>query len=183
MSPTDLRTAPNMNRTPDGFEIKGWHVLAALILFFGSIFAVNGIFLYEALSTHTGVISTQPYRKGLDYNSRIAFEKEMEARGWTEEVVIDENRDGLTLSLADKHGRPVSGLRIAGFVGRPSTEQQDIALTLAETAPGSGHYRAAVHPLEIGAWMIDLEATEMTSEGTEKPVYRLRKRLWVKPGA
>lgn len=183
MSPTDLGTAPHMDRTPDGFEIKGWHVLAAMLVFFGTIFAVNGVFLYQALSTHTGVIATEPYRKGLGYNDRIAFERQMTGRGWSETLALSDSRDAVTLELSDKYGRPVSGLRVQGFIGRPSTQQEDTPLALAETAPGTGLYRATVPALESGAWMIDLEATELAADGTEQPVYRMRKRLWVKPGA
>lgn len=169
-----------MSHAPGGFEIKGWHVLATMIVFFGIIFAVNGVFLYQALSTHTGVISREPYRKGLAYNDRIAFEKAQTARGWTETVALNDARDGLILTLADKHGRPVSGLKIIGLIGRPSTEQLDTSLELIEKTSGTGIYTAAIPKVSEGAWMVDVEGTELNSTG-EAPVYRLRKRLWVKP--
>ncbi len=58
-------------RQVDG-ALTGRHVLLIFLAFFGSIFAVNGWFLYSALSTHTGVVAVEPYRKGLAYNERIA---------------------------------------------------------------------------------------------------------------
>ena len=58
--------------------IQGWHVLVGMIVFFGIIFAVNGVFLVSALNTHTGIVSQQPYRKGLDYNARIAADARQE---------------------------------------------------------------------------------------------------------
>ena len=49
-------------------RLDGRHVLMMLFAFFGVIFAVNGYFLFSALSTHTGVVAVEPYRKGLAYN-------------------------------------------------------------------------------------------------------------------
>ena len=51
--------------------ITGRHVLIGMLVFFGVILGVNGMFLYSALSTYTGVVSDEPYRKGLNYNERI----------------------------------------------------------------------------------------------------------------
>lgn len=159
--------------------IQGWHVLAGMIAFFGVIFAVNGVFLVSALTTHTGIVSKQPYRKGLDYNKRIAAAALQQKTGWTHTVSLDHKQGIARFVLADKHGRPVSGLAVQGFLGRPSTEQHDTQLTLRETAT-PGTYSAHVGTLAPGNWLLQLEAREATSDGT-KIAYCLRKRLWLKP--
>ncbi len=162
----------------DEGKIKGWHVGAAMIAFFGVIFAVNGVFLYSALSTHTGVIANEPYRKGLAYNERIAFDAAQTARGWVEEVALDADGSRLVVSLKDAKGGPVTGLKISGLVGRPSTGEQDVAVTLAETRPG--HYEAVTNLTGRGTFMVNLEGSELGSEG-ERIVYRMRNRVWLKP--
>ena len=43
----------------------GWTVLFALLGFFGVIFAVNGLMVYEALSTLSGVDTDSAYQAGL----------------------------------------------------------------------------------------------------------------------
>ena len=81
--------------------------------------------------------------------------------------------------LADKQGRPISGLSVQGFIGRPSTEQHDTRVTLRETeTPGT--YSARVGALSPGNWLLQLEVREQKSDGIEV-AYRLKERLWLKP--
>ena len=157
--------------------IQGWHVLAGMIVFFGIIFAVNGVFLVSALNTHTGIVSQQPYRKGLDYNQRIAADVRQQQRGWVDQVTLDGEQGDVRLVLADKAGQPVTGLVVAGFLGRPSTQQYDVPVTLEETAT-AGTYAAQVGGLAPGNWLVQLEAR---AAGGDDVAYRLRKRLWLKP--
>ena len=167
------------NNTERG-TIQGWHVLVGMIVFFGIIFAVNGIFLVSALNTHTGIVSKQPYRKGLDYNDRIAADARQQKLGWAHTVALDQKEGAARLVLTDKQGRPVSGLDVQGFLGRPSTDQHDTRLAMQETgAPGT--YSAKIGALEPGNWLLQVEARETKSDGVEAVVYRLRKRLWLKP--
>jgi len=166
-----------MSETGRG-TINGRHVLVGVLSFFAVIFAVNGFFLYSALNTHTGIVSKQPYRKGLDYNQRIAEDEQQKRLGWAHEIHLDRATGRVRLSLSDRHGRPVSGLDIRGFVGRPSTDRHDIALRLAETSK-LGSYAAIASSLTKGNWVLQLKATRQDQAGA-KIVYRLRKRLWLK---
>ena len=61
--------------------ITGRHVLIGLIVFFGVMLVANGIFLYTALTTYSGVVSNEPYRKCLNYNERILAEKHQQSLG------------------------------------------------------------------------------------------------------
>ena len=168
---------PTHGRTEGG--IQGWHVLAGMLAFFGVIFAVNGFFLFSALKTHTGIVSKQPYRKGLDYNDRIVAEARQQQLGWSQTLELNTADGTVDLKLADRHDMAISGLSIIGYIGRPSTEQHDVALILSEaSAPGT--YRAKTGHLQAGNWLIQLEAQQQTAEGPET-VYRMRKRLWLKP--
>ena len=156
--------------------LQGRHVLIAVLCFFGTVFLANGIFLYAALSTYTGVVAQEPYRKGLNYNQRIAAGKQQEQLGWNAEVTLTP-RAGLDLVLRDTAGAPVSGLFVSGLIGRPSTNERDLEVVLTEVAPG--RYGMAVDDLEPGAWLVSLEA-KWPATGATEPVYRLRKRLWLK---
>ncbi len=156
--------------------LKGRHVLWAFLGFFGTVFLANGIFLYAALSTYSGVVAQEPYRKGLDYNDRIAAGARQDELGWRTEATLTREQ-GLSLVLRDKAGTPVSGLSFAGFLGRPSTNQRDLQVMLTEVEPG--RYTMAFDNLEPGAWLISLEA-KWPATGASEPVYRLRERLWLK---
>jgi nitrogen fixation protein FixH len=158
---------------PNGLE--GRHVLLAMLAFFGVVFAVNGVFLYSALSTHTGVVAQEPYRKGLHYNYRIAEGQRQDSLEWRDDLQLAPS-GALTLSLRDRSGAPVSGLELTGTLGRPATVRQDLRLALVETE--AGRYGIAVGPLAAGAWIVSLEASEGASRTV---VFRMRKRLWLNP--
>lgn len=156
-------------------NVNGRHVLAAFLTFFAAIFAVNGALIYAALSTHTGLVANEPYRKGLAYNERILADERQARLGWSERLEL--GRDGhLRLGLAEQDRRPVRGLRVQGVLGRAATSRHDIDLAFVEMAPGQ--YEAQGPELAPGSWLIALEAR--TAEGAQ-PTYRLRRRLWLKP--
>ena len=159
--------------------ITGRHVLFGLIAFFGVILAANAVFLYTSLSTYTGVVSNEPYRKGLNYNERIAADQAQQALGWTSEIRLRSTGDGLEIVLADRAGNPVSGLGFEGWLGRPATAASDIVLDVKEAAPG--RYQATFPQLQSGAWQVDLAAKELTGGG-DKIVWRARQRIrWQTP--
>jgi nitrogen fixation protein FixH len=160
---------------PAEWSLSGRHVLLALVAFFGVIFAVNGVFLYSALSTYTGVVANEPYRKGLKYNDRIAAAEEQNRLGWRETLNVDTS--GLvTVVLTDTTGAPVTGLAVSGLVERPSTRAFDIPVVFAEMGPGT--YVARARPLEPGNWVISIDAKRRRSGDVS--VFRSRTRLWLK---
>jgi len=86
MSPTVLPTAP---RRPG---LRGGHVLGIFLGFFAAVFVVNGAMIYSAVTTHSGLVANEPYRKGLHYNERIAADRRQASLGWTETLEV--GRDG-----------------------------------------------------------------------------------------
>jgi nitrogen fixation protein FixH len=166
-----VAAAPN-----DGgkYELRGRHVLVAVLAFFGVIFAVNGYFLYAALSTHGGVVAVEPYRKGLAYNDRIAAEVRQQANGWTGAFDVAENGT-VTLDLRRDDGNPLTGRHVVAVVGRPATTGFDATLTLRETLPG--RYQTTVKPFAPGNWIASIEVRERAEL---EPSFRMRRRLWLK---
>lgn len=156
--------------------LTGRHVLFGLIAFFGVIFAVNGWFLYSALKTNTGVVANEPYRKGLAYNERIAADERQKALGWQDEAVLAS--DGrVSVVMKGAEGQPISGLILEATLGRPSTTAGEQKLKLAEMSPGT--YAAASKAVDSGTWLFALEARR--ADNAEEPIYRARRRLWLKP--
>lgn len=155
-------------------RLEGQHVLLMLLAFFGVVFAVNGIFLASALRSYTGVVSNEPYVKGLKYNQRIAADERQQALGWQQQLQVDAN--GLvSVSFRDEAGHPVRGLKVSGSIGRPSTGRLDRFFQLTEIDPGL--YVAQAGNLEPGTWVVGLEGA--SSESSPDPVYRLRRRVWL----
>lgn len=167
MSPTTLPTA----RRQQG--LQGRHVLGIFLAFFAAVFIANGAMVYSAVSTHTGLVASEPYRKGLHYNERIAADERQARLGWVE--TLETSRDGrISLALVGPDGRPVRALLVSGLLGRPSTNREDLTLALTETAPG--RYEARAGALARGSWLISIEARAARDA---EPVYRARRRVWL----
>ncbi len=156
--------------------LTGRTVLAIFVGFFAVVFAVNGVLMYEALSTRSGMVANEPYRKGLKYNERIAADERQSALGWKADIALSPDAKSLTVALSTDKGEPVAGLAIVGHIGRPVTDKEDHELTLVEATPGQ--YTAAFPSAEPGAYVADIEISDAAaSEGTV--LYRARRRLWV----
>jgi nitrogen fixation protein FixH len=151
-------------------------VLWAFVLFFATVIAVNGVMIYSAVSTHTGLVADEPYRKGLHYNERIAADERQGRLGWI--GTLEVSRDGrISLTVTQTDGQAVRGLKIEGVVGRPSTNRHDMRIALAEDSPG--HYQARAAPLAEGNWIVTLDA--FVDRENDEPTYRMRRRIWLKP--
>lgn len=159
-------------------ELKGWHVLAAVLAFFGIIVSVDSVLIYKAVSTFGGIESANAYRDGLAYNTRLAFEAEQERLGWRERVEVAGTPARLKITLEGRDGGAVARQHVVASVGRPATNRFDRNLELAEVAPGV--YEAAFADVAPGTWAVDLRVFDARDNDAE-PVYRVRRRLWVAP--
>lgn len=162
---------------PDSRKLTGAHVLAVFCGFFAVVFAVNGYLVTEALSTYSGVVSNEPYRKGLKYNERIEASERQTKLGWTGDMAFSPDGQHLLATLRDGAGQPVRGLVLTGVLGRPATSRDDAALTFEETAPGQYISNTALS--SDGAFIANLQASD-PRRSEDGVVYRARKRLWLK---
>lgn len=155
-------------------QLQGRHVLAALVLFFAIVFAVNGYFLFAALSTYSGEVAIEPYRKGLAYNARIVADERQSQLGWKETLTVATS-GALTLALRDRDGVPVPGLVAMATIGRPATTRHDRSARLVQDM--AGRYVANLGALEVGNWIVTIEARSASSAAT---IFRSRRRLWLR---
>ena len=175
MDPVQTKFTTAMARQR-GTGLTGWHVLLVFMVFFAAVFAVNATMIYSAVSTHSGVVATEPFRKGLHYNDRILANERQLQLHWLDMLTID--REGrVQLSIANADGHAITGLSVATIIGRPSTNREDIKLDLA--ADAAGRYQARMTPLAPGSWIVSIEAR--TSAEAAEPVFRARRRIWLAP--
>lgn len=159
-------------------EIKGGHVLFAMLAFFGVIIAVDSVLIYKAVSTFGGVENVNAYRDGLAYNERIALDSRQAELGWRDRVEAHGAPLRLRVSLENREGEAVARRHVVADVGRPATNRFDRTLKLAEVAPGV--YEAALAEAEAGTWVVDLRVFE-SQEERSAPAYQVRRRLWIAP--
>lgn len=143
------------------FEIRGWHVLAGLVLFFGAVFAVDGAFTVMAIRTFPGQTVDNPYEAGLAYNRTLEQRQKQAALGWRAEVVPGE-AGVIDVAFHDRGGAPVQGLTLAAKMERPATETGRIEPRFNEVEPGL--YRASTGAAK-GGW--DLTVSASDSEGPQ----------------
>lgn len=142
-----------------GFTIKGWHVLAGLVLFFGLIIAVNSVFITLAYQTFSGEAARNPYEAGLLYNRTLAQRQREAALGWSA-TIAEGAGDTVQVRVVDRTAKPIEGLTVTGVLERPATDRGSRTVRFAAIAPGV--YRADAAPLD-GAW--DLHVTVRNPDG------------------
>ena len=120
------------------------------VVFFMVIVAVNGVFLFFAQTTHTGVVRDDAYQVGLDYNEVISKADAIERLGW--QAALSVEGDVLNIELTDQNGDPITGANVKAALKRPVVDGFDFEARLTDI--GSGRYRwngAGVWPAR-GQW-------------------------------
>ena len=143
--------------TATGFTLKGRHVLAMLLLFFGTVFGVNFYMARVAIQTFSGLEADKPYQEGLKYNEVIAAAREQEDRNWTVDATIDPLTDGILLNVRQRDGAGVAtpGLSIRVTFLHPADRRRDVSVVL--TPAGDGLFSAVV-PISAGRWDVQIDA-------------------------
>lgn len=165
-----------MTRAESEFRITGWHVLFALIAFFGVVGVVNFYFIRVALQTHSGDLGPHTYSDGLKYNEHVAAAARQAELGWQDAIAVSADGKTVTVTLTDSAGNGLSGLSAKLLVTRPATDREDVTLALADA--GSGHYTGTLPRGAYGNYVASLDVADPKG-GAETIVYRARRRLWV----
>ncbi len=141
------------------FELKGVHVLIAILCFFGVTIGVNIGFATMAIRSFPGEDAQSPYQQGLHYNQTLRERREQAALGWTSNIALARAQNGvaLTVTFKDAAGRPVEGLTLKGSLRRPIADKYDVPVQF--TASGNGVYRAELPNIEAGLWDLRAKAS------------------------
>jgi nitrogen fixation protein FixH len=158
----------NFFRLDDDHPFTGRHMLAVVLLFFGTIIGVNVVMVVSATGTFPGLVVKNSYVASQNFNRTLAEARAQDESGWRMELAADAGV--LALRLADRDGVPLRRLAVTAAAGRPSTTGEDRTLVLVEDETG---YRAA-EALPPGLWEIAIEARE---DGTR--VFGARQRIHV----
>ena len=145
-------------RRPDGWWYPWIFVLGMAV-----VIAVNGVLIFSAIETFSGLRTENAYNKGLKYNDTLAAAAEQQRLGWRSEVSLapdgagtGERRFVLVATLKDRDGRPLSGLAARAYLSRPTVGGHDVETPLAEQ--GEGRYVADVNLPLPGLWDVRVHA-------------------------
>lgn len=157
----------------------GWWYPWLFVGAFGIVFTVNGIMVYFAVSSWTGLETKNYYKASTDYNSVLAQRAKQTALGWVAEFsyentpVNDDPRAGMYhLRFTDKTGTAIEGLTITAKAVRPTHEGYDQSMSFIER--GNGNYTASATLPLPGQWELRY-AAQSTDE-----LFKMRQRIVVK---
>ncbi|MEO1660780.1 MAG: FixH family protein [Pseudomonadota bacterium] len=152
--------------------LKGWHVLLIMLVFFGVMFSVNGVFLYHAITSFPGEDVKKSYFQGLNYNETLAARARQADLGWHAEAGLQ--GDEILLRLSDKADEPLTDRAVVGELRRVATRDQDQALVFQPKRGGA--YSAPAGTLSPGQWRLRVSVLDAKAE---KVVFQVEKTLIV----
>ncbi|MEZ5815207.1 MAG: FixH family protein [Alphaproteobacteria bacterium] len=117
------------------------------VMFFVVIALLDGIFVYMAVSTQTGLVIPQPYQKGLAFNQTLdkaRTQPQLDQKASYDSGVL-------------RWVLPMDNASVTATIIRPAHDGYDFKITLAHK--GAGVYEASPDMPLKGAWAAKLKAT------------------------
>jgi nitrogen fixation protein FixH len=153
----------------------GW-IPWAFVAFFGVVLAANGVLIWIAFATWTGLETEGAYQKGLAYNRSLAAARAQDALGWRVDLKLAASGGRLAvlkLTLADRYGDLIEDAKVTAVFMRPTHAGHDVALEVPHTH--AGVYRAEAALPFAGVWNLRLVA----QSGGD--AYRVHRRVYLEP--
>lgn len=107
-----------------------------IVGFFVVVAIFDGIFVYLAGSTHTGVVTDNAYNRGLDYNATVAAAEKQAGLGWKIDLDLKDGSN-LILKAIDSEQRPLQGAVVRAEFKRPTQDGYDFDVAMTETVAGT----------------------------------------------
>lgn len=139
-------------------EIRGWHVLAAMLAFFGIVIAVNAAFIVFAVRSFPGEDVRRSYLQGLHYNETLAQRRAQSALGWQASASLERSEEGgiLVVMLRERDGTPLTDAGLSGNLLWPTDARLDRSVVFEPA--GAGRYVAHLDDLAPGRWRLRAHA-------------------------
>jgi nitrogen fixation protein FixH len=172
---SDLAMQPDDSDAAPRRRLTGWMILLYLVGFFAVVMGVNGVLVYEALSTLSGVDTDSAYQAGRMFEHDVAMAKAQDARGWRVDAKVTPLPGGtkrIDVVARDAGGEPLAGMALSAVFERPIDRRLDRAVAVAEQSPGHYYGNAEIAP---GQWDLVLE---LSRQGDR--LFRSRNRVVLK---
>jgi nitrogen fixation protein FixH len=134
---------------------------ATFVAAFCVVVAVNGVMVYFALTTFTGVAVEAPYARGLAYNRVLAAQEQQDALDWSFETewrptTPEAARGELRLRLREKGQAAAGEFAVSGTLQRPLEKPAPFDVAFRPVSPGL--QAASVEFPARGNWDLRIEA-------------------------
>ena len=137
--------------------LSGRMVLLWFIMFFATIFAVNGIMMRFAYNSFSGIDADNAYRTGLQFTQDVNAANAQDALGWTVSAAIAPDSGGrhrIDVRATDGANKVPDDTRAIVRLIHPANRRFDRVIAMAASGPGqfSGFTDAAP-----GQWDVNIE--------------------------
>ncbi len=154
------------------FVLRLHPVPAAFVAGFAIVVAVNGLMIWLAVASFSGLYTDQPRDRGLRYNRILSDQRARDALGWQVEVAWQAEPLQLRVMAAGADGVPLTGARVAAVLVRPVEKRASVGVALTEV--GEGRFVAPLDLPAPGNW----DAHVVVETGGQR--YEISKRLFVR---
>ena len=138
---------------------RGWWYPWIFVVGMALVVMVNGVMVFFAVGTWTGLETEGHYEKGLAYNDNLAAAAAQAERGWQVELAY-ERGGAVSVSFRDRGGEPLSDLVVQVLAVRPTHQGYDTSVDMVHA--GDGRYEGRlVLPLS-GLWELRIHAFKGT---------------------
>ncbi len=144
----------NATATRKSFVFTGWHMLAILLAFFGTIISVNVLMAYYATSTWSGLVVQNTYVASQQFNGKAEGIRAMLATGIKGKLTVAGGEIRYNLAIPGKG--PVDADSVMAHFKRPVGEHQDF---IAELMPAGNGDHVASHAVLPGFWIAEVIST------------------------
>ncbi|GAB5389452.1 MAG: FixH family protein [Alphaproteobacteria bacterium] len=155
----------DMTAHDNGFRLTGPRVFLMLCGFFGLMLIANGMLVYQAATTWTGLEAPKSTVHGMKWNDELARAEAQAARGWqvSAELFAFDETPHVSARFMDRDGLPAAVSSLDIRLKRPV--DADFDQSLSGVALGGGAWRADLTaPLATGQW--DLEMVAKGADGS-----------------
>ncbi|MEI8394993.1 MAG: FixH family protein [Rhodospirillaceae bacterium] len=132
----------------------------------------NGMLVYYAFTSFSGLTSKHASAEGANYNAAIAAARAQAERGWqvTSTFTNPHGLEGVVgVRLLDRESRPLTGAEVSVKVMRPTSAGADQVFPLKEI--GNGQYQTEMMLRMPGVWDLSLMVRHPT--GTWQKIERV----------
>lgn len=147
----------------------GHHMIAVMVLFFGTIITVNLVMARFAVTTWSGLVVENSYVASQEFNAKVAEAKAIAALG--HRVAFSGDGRAFHAEVFDRSGAPVAADAVEIAFTHPVGKADARTLTLSPR--GSGRF-AADGAVPAGAWI-----ATVTVRGGDEILYRQAHRVSV----
>ena len=121
---------------------------------FAVVVAVNGIMMWFAIGSFSGLYAVKPRDRGLHYNQVVAAQQQRDALGWRVDMVWHADTNRFDLKLLDADGAVIADAELAVELVRPAEKRAPLAVAMRNV--GDGHFAGYVTLPARGNWDVDI---------------------------